>query len=125
MEPEVFAFVRGQLLRPDRLVGVCRRGRLPFPLSHKIFGCGELAGTYRCPVRIRANSRIRSLLYETNLSVLTGGSRSGSASRVEFRAIALPHGGAPREFSYVLVYSPQVSQHMGGLLLGRSPTASF
>jgi len=24
-----------------------------------------------------------------------------------------------REFSYVLVYSPQVSQHMGGLLLGQ------
>src|SRR6267143_6717301 len=57
---------------------------------------------------------------KTNLSVLPGGSRSGelqaawNPERLRSRIAELR-----REFSYVLVYNPQVSQHMGGLLLGQ------
>src|ERR1700675_3660669 len=57
---------------------------------------------------------------KTNLFVLPGGSRSGelqaawNSERLRSRIAELR-----REFSYVLVYSPHVSQHVGGLLLGQ------
>jgi succinoglycan biosynthesis transport protein ExoP len=57
---------------------------------------------------------------KTNLFVLPGGSRSGelqaawNSERLRSRIAELR-----REFSYVLVYSPQATQHLGGLLLGQ------
>jgi len=56
---------------------------------------------------------------KTNLSVLTGGSRSGELQAGGIRALRSRIAELRREFSYVLVYSSQASQHMGGLLLGQ------
>jgi len=59
-------------------------------------------------------------LPKSNLSVLPGGSRSGElqapwkSERLQSRIAELR-----REFSYVLVCGPQVSQHVGGMLLGQ------
>ena len=59
-------------------------------------------------------------LPKSNLSVLPGGPRSGElqtpwkSERLRSRMAELR-----REFSYVLVYSSQMSQHVGGMLLGQ------
>lgn len=59
-------------------------------------------------------------LPKSNLSALLGGSRSRESQalwkseRLRSRIVELR-----REFSYVLVYGPPVSQHFGGMLLGQ------
>jgi len=111
----------GQLLADQTGSSVCIvEGGFHSPSLHRYLGVENLRGLSDA---LFESARIREFVHcspNTNLSVLTGGSRSGelqgawNSELLRSRIAELR-----REFSYVLVYSPQVSQHMGGLLLGQ------
>jgi Mrp family chromosome partitioning ATPase len=111
----------GQLLADQTGSSVCVvEGDFDSPSLHKYLAVENYRGLTDA---LFESGPIREFVQcspKTNLFVLPGGSRSGdlqtpwNSERLRSRIAELR-----REFSYVLVYSPQATQHVGGLLLGQ------
>jgi succinoglycan biosynthesis transport protein ExoP len=95
-------------------------GDFQSPSLHKYLGVENSRGLTDALLESGPIRDFVQCLPGSDVSVLPGGSRSGElqapwkSERLRSRIAELR-----REFSYVLVYSPQMSQHAGGILLGQ------
>jgi len=111
----------GQILADQTGSSVCVvEGDFHSPSLHKFLGVENSRGLTDALLESGPIQDFVHCLPKGNLSVLPGGSRSGElqapwkSARLRSRIAELR-----REFSYILVYSPQASQHVGGMLLGQ------
>jgi Mrp family chromosome partitioning ATPase len=90
------------------------------PSLHQYFGVEKAPGLTDALLESGPIQDFVHSLPKSNLSLLPAGSRSGGleslwkSERLQNRIAELR-----REFSYVLVYGPQESQHVSGMLLGQ------
>ena len=126
-----------QVGQMDEAVGICARagqnlasqtdasvcvveGDLHSPSLHEYFGVDNLRGLADAVLESGPIQDFVHPLSGSNLSVLTGGSRRGEAQapwkseRLRSRMIELR-----AEFSYVLIYGPQVNLHVDAMILGQ------
>jgi Mrp family chromosome partitioning ATPase len=111
----------GQLLADQTGSSVCLvEGDFHSPSLHKYLGVENSRGFTDA---LLEPGPIRDFVHRfpnSNLAVLPGGSRSGN-SQTPWKSEHLRSRIAElrRAYSYVLVYSPQMSQHAGGMLFGQ------
>jgi succinoglycan biosynthesis transport protein ExoP len=111
----------GQILADQTSSPVCVvEGDFHSPSLHQYLGVENSQGLTDALLESRPIHDFVQCLPKSNLWVLPGGSRSRElqapwkSERLRSRMAELR-----REFSYVLVYSPQAGQHVGGMLLGQ------
>ncbi|HEY6185325.1 MAG TPA: hypothetical protein VIW67_24010, partial [Terriglobales bacterium] len=111
----------GQYLAAQTGSPVCLvEGDFHSPSLHQYFGVAKAPGLTDALLESRPIQDFVHSLPKSNLSLLPVGSRSGglqslwSSERLRSRIAELR-----REFFYVLVYGPQESQHVSGMLLGQ------
>jgi polysaccharide biosynthesis transport protein len=111
----------GQILADQTGSPVCVvEGDFHSPSLHQYLGVENSRGLTDALLESGPIQDFVQCVPKSNLSVLPGGCRSRElqtpwkSDRLRSRIAELR-----REFSYVLLYSPQASQHVGGMLLGQ------